>query len=307
MHNIVCLGTMHTYGGSKTQPFEFYQTWPGHLSKYLDNSNIENYIYNGGESGYSIDYYPFKILNFYDAYQPDLFIVELPIIDKMDVEISPAITGMDVSKNDDYNPIYSRQRVLTKDWQKGHTHAWPNRISINKHESIDLYHNGKIDNDLLQLFKGYKTNTLNSVESNDGVGDHERKNVLSKIKSLEPSIGKEHVQNLITYFYFRSVFMDESDTDFILYLNNILNIINTCLRLNVKVIFFNVNAPSFVNHDLYKKTYKSLIGNKDFWLEDITWYFKQQNPESNDDMYFTTNAWKKFVDEKLGPRVEKIL
>lgn len=307
MHNIVCLGTMHTYGGSKTQPFEFYQTWPGHLSKYLDNNNVENYIYNGGESGYSIDYYPFKILNFYDAYRPDLFIVELPIIDKMDVEISPAITGMDVSKNDDYHPIYSRQRVLTKDWQKGHTHAWPNRISINKHESIDLYHNGKIDNDLLQLFKGYKTNTLNSVESNDGVGDHERKNVLSKIKSLEPSIGKEHVQNLITYFYFRSVFMDESDTDFILYLNSILNMINTCLRLNVKILFFNVNAPSFINHHLFKKTYDRLIGNSSFWLENITWYFKQHNPETNDGMYFTSNAWKKFVDEKLGPRVEKIL
>lgn len=307
MHNIVCLGTMHTYGGSKTQPFEFHQTWPGHLSKYLDNCNVENYIYNAGESGYSIDYYPFKILNFYNEFNPDLFIIELPIMDKIDVELSPAITGVDICKDPAYHPIYSRQRVLTKDWQKGETHSWPNRISINKHEAIDLFHNGKVDDKLFKLFKGYKTGTLQSVESKDGVGDHEKQNVLNKIKKLQPVIGDDNVRNLITYFYFRSVFMDESDTDFILFLNNILNILNTCLRLNVKILFFNVNKPNFIDHNIYKELYKSLIGNDAFWLENIGWYFKKENPESIDDMYFTPDAWKKFVEQRLGTRVVDLL
>ena len=93
MHKIVCLGTMHTFGGQKTTQYEFDQTWPGLLSKWLQDQGIDNYVYNGGESAFSINYFPYKILNFYSEYKPELFIIELPIIDKIDAEIAPDIVS----------------------------------------------------------------------------------------------------------------------------------------------------------------------------------------------------------------------
>lgn len=307
MTKIVCLGTMHTYGGTKTEPYQFSDTWPGQLSKFLDNQTIDNYVYNAGESGYSIDYYPYKILNFYNEYKPDLFIVEMPIVDKIDIEISSAISNTFINQQTDYHPIYSRQRVLTKDWKKGETHAWPNRISITKHEAIDLFISQNDNINFKSLFKGYETGTVKSIESGEGLGDHEKQNVLDKINKLQNVLSDVDIERLKIYFYFRSLFMDESDTDTILFMNNILNILNTCLRLNVKILFFNVNKPSFIDHYIYKESYKSLIGNDAFWLTNIEWYLKKQNPESNDGMYFTPAVWKHFVEQRLGTRVVDLL
>ena len=61
-----------------------------------------------------------------------MFVIEVPDTDKVDVEISSNITGTYINKQKDYHPIYSRQRVLTKDWERGEQYAWPNRKSISK-------------------------------------------------------------------------------------------------------------------------------------------------------------------------------
>ena len=93
MKKIVCLGTSHTYGGAEEKDYTFYEGWPGQLSKYLEINGIENYIYNGGESSFSSFFYPTKIINFYNEYKPDMFVIEVPDTDKVDVEISSHITG----------------------------------------------------------------------------------------------------------------------------------------------------------------------------------------------------------------------
>jgi len=301
MLNIVCLGTMHTYGGTKTNSFKYYDTWPGHLSNYLDQKGIDNQVINGGESGYSINYYPSKIINFYNEYKPDVFVVELPIDDKMDVEISSAITGNYMDKQQDYHPIFSKQRVLTKNSQHGKPHGWPNRISMSKHEAIDhVLKDNKIS--VKNLFKGHQTNTIHSFVYNDGVGDHERQNVSNKVESLKNILGDDS-KYLMYYLYFYSMYMDESDTDRILYMNNILNIINTCCRLQVEIILFNVNKPFFINTRVYKESYEQLIGHSKFWVNDISWFFKQTNPPSDDGMYIASQGWKNFCENYLGPKL----
>ena len=91
MKKIVCLGTSHTFGGAEGVPYSFDETWPGQLSSFLQNNNIDNYVYNGGESSFSSFFYPTKILNFYKEYKPDMFVIEIPDTDKVDVEISSHI------------------------------------------------------------------------------------------------------------------------------------------------------------------------------------------------------------------------
>ena len=50
MKKIVCLGTSHTYGGAEEKDYTFDEGWPGQLSSYLQTNNVDNYIFNGGES-----------------------------------------------------------------------------------------------------------------------------------------------------------------------------------------------------------------------------------------------------------------
>ena len=105
MNKIVCLGTSHTFGGAEGVPYSFDQGWPGQLSSYLQKNNVDNYIFNGGESSFSSFFYPTKILNFYKEYKPDMFVIEVPDTDKVDVEISSHITGTYINKQENYHPI----------------------------------------------------------------------------------------------------------------------------------------------------------------------------------------------------------
>jgi hypothetical protein len=304
MQNIVCLGTMHTFGGQKTTQYEFDQTWPGLLGKWLQDHGVDNYVYNGGESAFSINYFPYKILNFYKEYKPELFIVELPIIDKIDAEISPAITGDYINQKEDYHPIYSRQRVLTKDWSKGEPYIWPNRISISKQEALDHYLSDKSNKD---LFKGHITSEFQSFMQDLDIGDHERKNVNFKFERLKNVLDSEKNLALVDkYFYFYSMFMDESDTDMILYLNNVLNIINTCASLGVKLLLLNVNRPNFVKHYLYEETYKTHIDKSELWIEGPTWFMKNYYRVS-DGGYFESEDWQHCIDTVIGQKVKETL
>ena len=81
MIKIVCLGTSHTTGANAYIEANFEHSYPGLLSQYLDRHNIENYIYNGGQPGVPGDCYPATILNFYNEYKPDMFIIEIPDMD----------------------------------------------------------------------------------------------------------------------------------------------------------------------------------------------------------------------------------
>jgi len=299
MYKIVCLGTMHTFGGQKTEQYPFEKTWPGILSNFLNQSNIENYIYNGGESGFSIQYYPYKILNFYNEYKPDCVIIEVPVMDKIDLEISGAITGEYINKKQDYHPLYSRQRVQTKDWVKGFSYVWPNRTTMSKSEILDAF----ADSQNISHFKGHITNEYQSFLNELDIGDHERTNVQNKIEKIKSMIPNEAFELMKSYLYFRAMYLDESDTDTISFLNHLNNIIQTCKNLGIKFALFNVNKPVWLNTQIYTETYKNFIGHGVDWINGIEWYMKKDY-KIDGDGYFLPSTWQQCIEQSIGPWVK---
>ena len=159
MIKIVCLGTSHTTGANAYIQPNFEHSYPGLLSIYLDKCNIENYIYNGGQPGVPGDCYPATILNFYNEYKPDMFIIEIPDMEKITLDISPANSGKDIKKTKEYHPIYSRQKVLTKDWTRGDPDPDHNyKVNFAKAEAVDYYFKGI--NKEEEQFKNDETRTV---------------------------------------------------------------------------------------------------------------------------------------------------
>ena len=325
MKKIVCLGTSHTYGGAEAKDYTFYEGWPGQLSKHLETNGIENYVYNGGESSFSSFFYPSKIINFYNEYKPDMFVIEVPDTDKVDVEISSNITGTYINKQKDYHPIYSRQRVLTKDWERGEQYAWPNRKSISKQECIDFYHGSDTTADVRKFFKGDIPWSVESFYKNANLSDHERDNVKEKFKELYKALGHndEQFKNMLIYCYFYSVFMDKSDTDIANYLANLMNIIHTLKELDVKFLLFShcdkqYVEEGYVSH-VWTDTYEKIIAKPQYWLNgDVEWSFinwakkKAGNKQAFDEMHsdkihFKPEVYTMFMNELLGPQVQKKL
>ena len=304
MLKIAFLGSKHTAGGSTKHYDEFSDTLPGVLSNYLSDKNVENYVYNGGQPSFSIATYPLKILSFYKEYQPDMFIIELPTYDKFDLEISGAVTGRYLEKEKDYHPIYSLQRVQTKDWVKGPTENF-NRVSINTAESLDIFHNGIRDDYIKKHFKGHLTGTIHNYFEEDT--DMSFAN--NKIIKLKKVLDNESYESLKSYIYFRSMFLHESTTDYSNYLNNVVNIINTCKAFGIKLLLWNMNRFTAMDSDIYKSQYEHIINDPSIWVEDIHWTFKnyaKQNAifrKKDYGPYFTKEAWKIFVNKILGKRV----
>ena len=321
MHKIVCLGTSHTFGGGNGVPYSFNEGWPGQLSTYLERHNIDNFVYNGGESSFSSFFYPTKILNFYNEYKPDMFVIEIPDTDKVDVEISSHITGTYINKQKDYHPIYSRQRVLTKNWERGEQYGWPNRKSISKQECVDFYHGADTTSSVRDFFKGKTTWTVEGFYRSASLSDHERDNVKRKFDELYKALGNndEQFKNMLIYCYFYSVFMDMSDTDISNYLSNMMNIINTLKSLGVKFLLFTHCDKQYNENHVFTDTYKSILDNSQYWLnETMDWSFinwaKQKagsktkfNEMHSDKIHFKPEVYEMFTQELLGPQVVKKL
>ena len=326
MKKIVCLGTSHTYGGANERNYTFDEGWPGQLSSYLDKQGIDNYVYNGGESSFSSYFYPTKILNFYNEYKPDMFIIEIPDIDKVDVEISSAITGYYINKDggrdgEPYHPIYSRQRVLTKDWEKGEQYNWLNRKSISKGEAVDFYHGADTTKNIREFFKGHDTPTLRAFYESSSLGDHERDNVKKKFKELYKALGRndEHFKNMLVYCYFHSLFLDMSDSEIAGYLATTMNIINTLKMLGCKFLLFSHVPKRYLDHFIYKETYKNVMGKPEYWINgDVDWDFRKWVEEKaktreeyekmkSDKVHFHPWVYTMLIDEVFGPQVAKKL
>ncbi len=317
MNKIVCLGTSHTFGGAEGVPYSFDQGWPGQLSSYLQKNNVDNYIFNGGESSFSSFFYPTKILNFYKEYKPDMFVIEVPDTDKVDVEISSHITGTYINKQENYHPIYSRQRVLTKNWERGQQYGWPNRKSLSKQECVDFYHGSDTKASVRDFFKGKTTWTVESFYKSANLSDHERDNVKKKFDELYKALGSndEQFKNMLIYCYFYSVFMDMSDMDISLYLANMMNIINTLKSLDVKFLLFTHCPKLYYDNHIFKDTYESFIDKKNYWLnETMDWNFiewaKQQAGDKktfdemhSDKIHFKPEVYTTFINQLLGPQV----
>ena len=321
MKKIVCLGTSHTYGSADERNYTFEEGWPGQLSTYLNNNGIDNYVYNGGEASFSSFFYPTKILNFYKEYKPDMFVIELPDTDKVDVEISSHITGTYINKQKDYHPIYSRQRVLTKDWERGKQYGWPNRKSISKQECVDFYHGADTTASVRDFFKGETTWTVESFYKNANLSEHERDNVKQKFDELYKALGRndEQFKNMLIYCYFYSVFIDMGDMDISLYLANMMNVINTLKSLDIEFLLYSHCGKQYLENHVYTDSYHGVVDKPEYWLnEDFDFAFidwakqKAGSKEAflemhSDKIHFKPKVYSMFVSEQLGPQVVKKL
>ena len=332
MKKIVCLGTSHTYGGANERNYTFEEGWPGQLSKYLKDNGVDNYVYNGGESSFSSFFYPTKIINFYNEYKPDMFVIEVPDTDKVDIEISSAITGHYIQKHggrnkEPYHPIYARQRVLTQDWERGEQYNWPNRKSISKGEAVDFYHGADTTVKIKEFFKGETGRAVQEFYESASLGDHERDNVKKKFNELYTALGRndDNFKAMLAYCYFHSVFIDQSDFEISCYLANLMNIINTLKMLNVKFcLHSHVNRHHWLDHFIWKETYQPIIDKPDYWMAGkMDWsvkkwaYKKAESKGGNvdveikkmhsDKVHFHPWVYTMLVDEVFGPEILKKL
>ena len=323
MIKIVCLGTSHTTGANAYIEANFEHSYPGLLSQYLDRHNIENYIYNGGQPGVPGDCYPATILNFYNEYKPDMFIIEIPDMDKITLDISPTITGKDIKETKEYHPIYSRQLVLTKEWKRGDQD--PHKVNFAKAEAVDYYFKGINREDVELGTKGTPTTVMNNFYKGLRIDDRIRGQVSDKIDSLKGVVGKKRMHILYSHLYYKSVIADQSDTEVTVYLANILNMINIFKMLNVKFILYSHCDKEYKHNKIFLETYKQVLENPEYWLTgDINFYFRswaKQNatkllPDNPgvafknmfaDPIHFKLEVYDMFVNDLVGPAVIKKL
>jgi hypothetical protein len=326
MIKIVCLGTSHTTGSNTYVEPNFEHSYPGLLSKYLDRHNIENYIYNGGQPGVPGDCYPATILNFYNEYKPDMFIIEIPDTDKITLDISPAITGKDIKETKEYHPIYSRQQVLTKDWIRGAQDPdYSYKVNFAKAEAIDYYFKGINKEDVELGNKGQHTTVMNNFYKGFRIDDRIRGQVSGKIDSLKGVVDKKRMHILYSHLYYKSVIADQCDTEVMVYLANILNMINIFKMLNVKFILYSHCEKEYKRNKIFVETYKQVLENPEYWLTgDINFYFRNwamqkaveklpDNPKVAfknmfaDPIHFKLEVYDMFVNDLVGPAVVKKL
>ena len=319
---IVCLGTSHTFGTVNEVDESFFKTIPGSLQSYLKDNGIQTDIYNGGEGGTSIFSFPYKILNFYNEYKPDMFVIEVPDTDKVEIEITGDISNIYIDDQDDYHPIYSRQRVQTENWIKGEQYAWPYKKNLAKGECITLMHSN-----IAEHLNKYDDPT--DIETNEhirktieGLPPAEVENFFKKIGHLHKALRKntKHFDLMVNYLYFTSLFTDNSDTDNTNYLTSLMSIINTLKSLDCKFIFWSQCTKRYLSNHLYKDTFSTHVNKPEYWVTgNIDWCFiewaktiaKEQNinhKEMKGDAVHYYPEWKKiFVEKVLGPEVQKII
>ena len=200
MIKIACLGTSHTSGIDENRNrFTFHDSWPGFLSKYLTKHNIDNYIYNAGEPGAPLDFYPTKVLNLYDEFKPDMFIIEVPDTDKIDIDISDTITGDPIEKRRKYHKVFSRQIVTTKDWIKGREQKY--KVNFAKAECVDFYYKGIDKKDIEIGFKGKPSSVIEQFYQSFNIDDRIKDIVSGKFDRLEKGIGAKNFPHVLSYLY----------------------------------------------------------------------------------------------------------
>ena len=324
MIKIACLGTSHTAGMDENRnKFEFYDSWPGILSEYLTKHNIDNYIYNAGEPGAPLDFYPTKILNLYNEFKPDMFIIEVPDTDKIDIDMSDTMTGDPIEKRKTYHKIFSRQIVTTKDWVKGEEQK--HKVNFARAECVDFYHKGIDKKDVEIGFKGSGSPVIDQFYQSFNLDDRIKDIVSEKFNELKKGVGAKNFPHVLSYLYTKSVITDGSDTEMTQYLSTILGLINTFKVLGIKFLLYKHTPTWFTHHNIFLETYKPLLNNPEYWLTGNMFFnfrdwtkTKAQAIESEhhwkilwkemfvDIVHFKPYVFKMFVDELMGPAIKKL-
>ena len=102
-NRIACFGSSHTEGGlGWAESKDFINSWPGQLHSRLKDTDV----LNAGQSSFSIDFWPTKLLNVIDYYKPTHVLMEINIKEKLDFEMSADLTGESCSDNKNYHPPF---------------------------------------------------------------------------------------------------------------------------------------------------------------------------------------------------------
>ena len=312
MNKIVCLGSSHTEGGWQGKNKEFQNSWPGKLQEYFGETAQ---VINCGEASYSIDFWPTKVINIINEYNPSHMLIEINRKEKLDVEVTSELTGNSVLKTKKYHPLFTRQNVSTSQGRTNQRH-WPNRTSVSNGEAIDYYNTFyKLSKKDIEEYYGgdYPRAISESFEdvSSGVITDAEKEWVRDKLQDMLDAMGgnKKDLELLINYLYFRAVYYDNSDQDISNYLQNINNIRMICEENNVKLKCFTMHEKTWLTSQIYKDAYEDKL--KDIWLfDDIKFELKKWIQIRYAHDYETTLAdpihyypwvFETWIEEKLGP------
>ena len=316
-NRIACFGSSHTEGGlGWAESKDFINSWPGQLHSRLKNTDV----LNAGQSSFSIDFWPTKLLNVIDYYNPTHVLMEINIKEKLDFEMSSDITGESCSDNKNYHPLLSRQNVSSP---SGRTHQinWPNRSSVAPQEAIEYHHayyeiTKNIDNELWQGNLPSMINEMYLDTEHGIITDYEKSVVAEKLGDILESMGNKDgdLEMFLNYLYFRAVYETDSDTNIAYYLQNINNMRMICAENNIKFKAYTQHwQPNVYESQIYKDNYESLL--KDIWLfDDVTYstkkwiqkrWGKAWRDQLCDSIHFKPETYGVWCEEMLIPYLQK--
>ena len=322
-HRIACLGSSHTEGGTGWEEGkEFINSWPGQLYSRLENTDV----LNAGQSSFSIDFWPTKIYNVINYYDPTHIICEINIKEKLDFEVSPDLTGQSCLDSPlGYHPLLTRQNVRSPRTDSSYfpTENWPNRSSVSPQEAIE-YYNAYYEITKNMDEKHWKDkmptmiNEMYLDAAHSGIiTDYERHVVAEKLEDILQSMGNKDgdLEMFLNYLYFRAVYETDSDTNIAYYLQNINAMRMICKENNIKFKAYTMHwQPNVYESVIYKENYEKLL--KDIWLFDdvkynVKWWIKDRfgvdkwREQLCDSIHFKAETYGVWCDEMLIPYLKK--
>lgn len=317
MNRIACFGSSHTEGGlGWAESKEFINSWPGQLHDLLEDTDVLNV----GQSSFSIDFWPTKLLNVIEYYKPTHVLMEINIKEKIDFEMCSDLTGKKCSDSNNYHPLLSRQNVSNSNGRTNQLY-WPHRSSVSPQEAIEYYNayykiTKSMDESNWQGNLPVMINQLYLDEKDNIITDYEKNVVAEKLKDILEGMGNKdgNLEILLNYLYFRAVYETDSDTNIASYLQNINNMRMICAENNIKFKAYTMHwQPNVYKSQIYKDNYEKLL--KDIWLFDDTSYSlkdwiknrwgKKWKDQLVDSIHFHPNTYRTWCKEMLIPYLKE--
>lgn len=311
MNRIACLGSSHTEGGWLGEHKEFENSWPGQLYQRLNNTDV----LNTGEASFSIEFWPTKIYNIINYYNPTHIIVEINMHGKLDVEITRDLTDDSPQNAKNYHPLLTRQNVSSPQGRTNNKY-WPNRTSVSTGEAIDYYtlFNKLNQQDLEEYYDGNVPLAISEMYNDlqtKIITDVEKVWVKDKLSDMVASMGdrEKDLDLLLNYLYFKAVYETGSDQYMARYFQNIDHMRLICKQNDIKFHCFTVQEKDWLDNQIYLDNYQELW--KDMWLfDDInfalkSWVrrkYKEKYPETlGDSIHYYPWVFGEWCDEMLVP------
>ena len=309
MRTILCIGSSHTEGGydGDVNTKEFFDSWPGILETWLHSNGHEDDVINLGEASYSVDQYPFKLIESVKRWPITDVIVEVNTQHKLDIEISEQLHGDKVKGT----ALEDRYSVATRQGRSPFVEKDRKyRTSVSSTEAVDYYNTWRPGS---QHAKSY-TVKQKADEMRDGQLNPQVKTwVKEKLEKITNNmVGTDRAMDiLLDHMYFRAVYDSLSDHSIIKYCSQIDHMVEICKRNNINVhLWFMHETTEWSNHSVYKNTFRDRW--QDCWLFDKElyahkpWLLREYSREQiqewlADSIHFKPPCYKDWINKHLGP------